>query len=90
MAGNVKKELQGTVTSNKMDKTITVAVKRRVKHPVYGKVINLTKKVKAHDETNSCNEGDTVRIIESKPLSKNKKWQLIEVKSKAVNIKELG
>ena len=67
------------VTSNKMDKTITVAVKWKEKHPIYGKFVNKTKKYHAHDEKNECNIGDTVRLRETRPLSKQKRWRLIEI-----------
>ena len=73
------KEKVGTVVSNKMDKTITVAVERRMQHPLYKKVIRRTRKFHAHDEKNVCNEGDLVRIRESRPLSKSKRWRLVEV-----------
>ncbi|AAN53325.1 30S ribosomal protein S17 [Shewanella xiamenensis] len=75
--------LQGRVTSNKMDKTITVAIERQVKHPIYGKYIKRTTKIHAHDEANQCNEGDVVAIRECRPLSKTKSWTLVEVVSKA-------
>ncbi|MGL4449377.1 MULTISPECIES: 30S ribosomal protein S17 [unclassified Shewanella] len=75
--------LQGRVTSNKMDKSITVAIERQVKHPIYGKYIKRTTKIHAHDETNQCNEGDVVAIRECRPLSKTKSWTLVEVVSKA-------
>ncbi|MBT1446593.1 30S ribosomal protein S17 [Shewanella sp. JM162201] len=75
--------LQGRVTSNKMDKSITVAVERLVKHPIYGKFIKRTTKIHAHDELNQCNEGDVVTIRECRPLSKTKSWTLVEVVSKA-------
>lgn len=75
--------LQGKVVSDKMDKTITVAVERRVKHPVYGKYISRTTKVKAHDEENQCKMGDIVIVRESRPLSKNKSWALVEVVERA-------
>jgi len=75
--------LQGRVTSNKMDKSITVAIARQVKHPIYGKYIKRTTKIHAHDETNQCNEGDLVAIRECRPLSKTKSWTLVEVVSKA-------
>ncbi|MCL1076536.1 MULTISPECIES: 30S ribosomal protein S17 [Shewanella] len=75
--------LQGKVTSNKMDKSITVAVERQVKHPIYGKYVKRTTKIHAHDETNQCNEGDIVTIRECRPLSKTKSWTLVEVVSKA-------
>jgi len=75
--------LQGRVLSNKMDKSITVAIERKVKHPLYGKYIKRTSKIHAHDETNQCNEGDLVSIRECRPLSKTKSWTLVEVISKA-------
>ena len=80
---NLRKERIGIVTSNKMDKTITVAVKRKVKHPIYGKFVNKTNKFTAHDEANTCNEGDTVRIMETRPLSKMKNWRLVEIIERA-------
>ncbi len=78
-----KKTKMGTVTSDKMDKTITVAVLRKVKHPLYGKFVKKTSKFAAHDEKNECGIGDTVRIMETRPLSKNKTWRLVEVIEKA-------
>lgn len=72
----------GKVTSNKMDKSITVAVERRIQHPVYKKYIKKTVKLKAHDEKNVCNEGDIVRVMETRPLSKSKRWRLVEVVEK--------
>ena len=78
-----KKQIVGVVTSNKMDKTITVSVERRLKHPMYGRFLKKTKKFKAHDEQNVCQEGDLVRIVESRPLSRLKRWSLIEVVEKA-------
>ncbi|MCU0454825.1 MAG: 30S ribosomal protein S17 [Bacteroidales bacterium] len=83
MERNLRKERIGVVVSNKMDKSIVVAVKRKVKHPIYGKFINTTKKLMAHDEENSCNIGDTVRISETRPLSKNKAWRLVEIIERA-------
>jgi small subunit ribosomal protein S17 len=80
---NLRKERIGVVVSAKMDKSIVVAVKRKVKHPIYGKFINKTKKLMAHDEENTCNIGDTVRISETRPLSKNKTWRLIEIIERA-------
>lgn len=80
---NLRKEKIGVVTSNKMTKSIVVAVERKVKHPKYGKFINRTTKFVAHDEQNTCNIGDTVRIIETRPLSKNKCWRLVEVIERA-------
>ncbi len=76
---SLRKERVGVVTSNKMDKTITVAVKWKEKHPIYGKFVNKTKKYHAHDEKNECNIGDTVRLRETRPLSKQKRWRLIEI-----------
>ena len=73
----------GRVVSNKMDKTIAVAIERKVKHPMYGKYIKRTTKVLAHDEQNDCSEGDTVSITECRPLSKNKSWRLVEVVQRA-------
>ena len=69
----------GNVVGNKMDKTITVSVERRVKHPVYGKIVRMTSKLTAHDEKNECNEGDVVKIMETRPLSKKKRWRLVEI-----------
>lgn len=80
---NDRKERVGKVTSNKMQKTITVAVDRKVKHPIYGKFINRTTKFKAHDEANTAGIGDTVRIMETRPLSKDKRWRLVEIIEKA-------
>lgn len=79
MERNLRKERIGIVVSNKMEKSIVVAVKRKVKHPIYGKFVNRTKKLFAHDEENTCNIGDTVRIMETRPISKNKAWRLIEI-----------
>jgi len=83
MERNLRKERTGVVVSNKMDKSIVVAVKRKVKHPIYGKFINRTRKLMAHDESNTCNICDTVRISETRPLSKNKAWRLVEVIERA-------
>ena len=80
---NLRKTRTGLVTSNKMDKTITVAVERKVKHPIYGKFVKKTTKFHAHDEKNECTIGDTVRIMETRPLSKTKRWRLVEVVEKA-------
>ncbi|MEA4918929.1 30S ribosomal protein S17 [Proteiniphilum sp.] len=80
---NLRKERIGVVFSNKMDKTVTVAVKWKEKHPIYGKFVNKTKKFHAHDEKNDCNIGDTVRIMETRPLSKTKRWRVIEVMERA-------
>ena len=76
---SLRKERIGVVTSNKMAKTITVAVKWKEKHPIYGKFVNKTKKYHAHDEKNECNIGDTVRLRETRPLSKLKRWRLVEI-----------
>ena len=76
--------VEGRVVSNKADKTITVLVERRVKHPLYGKVITRSTRFRAHDESNECGEGDTVQIEECRPLSKHKSWRLVKVVSKAV------
>lgn len=83
MERNLRKEKVGLVTSNKMDKSIVVAVERKVKHPKYGKFLNKTTKFVAHDEANTCNIGDTVKIMETRPLSKNKCWRLVEVVERA-------
>jgi len=80
---NLRKERIGVVAGNKMDKSITVAVKWKEKHPIYGKYVSKTKKFHAHDEKNECNVGDTVRIMETRPLSKTKKWRLVEIIEKA-------
>ena len=80
---NLRKERVGVVFSNKMEKSITVAVKWKEKHPIYGKFVNKTKKFHAHDEKNDCNIGDTVRIMETRPLSKLKRWRLIEILERA-------
>ena len=82
MERNLRKEKIGIVVSNKMEKTIVVAVKRKVKHPIYGKFVNKTTKFVAHDEKNESNEGDTVRIMETRPLSKTKCWRLVEIVEK--------
>jgi len=79
----VRKSRTGLVTSDKMDKTITVAVERKVKHPLYGKFLKKTTKFHAHDENNQCGIGDTVRIMETRPLSKTKRWRLVEIIEKA-------
>jgi small subunit ribosomal protein S17 len=80
---NLRKERTGVVVSNKMDKSIVIAIRRKVKHPIYGKFVNKTTKLMAHDEENSCNIGDTVRIAETRPLSKNKAWRLVEIIERA-------
>ncbi|MEL6987787.1 MAG: 30S ribosomal protein S17, partial [Bacteroidota bacterium] len=80
---NLRKTRVGIVTSDKMDKAITVSVQRRLKHPIYGKYVKKTKKFMAHDETNQCGIGDTVKIMETRPMSKRKRWRLVEVIEKA-------
>jgi small subunit ribosomal protein S17 len=80
---NLRKTRIGVVTSNRMDKTVTVAVERKVKHPIYGKFVKKTTKFHAHDEKNECTIGDTVRIMETRPLSKTKRWRMVEVVEKA-------
>ncbi|MBS7290891.1 MAG: 30S ribosomal protein S17 [Candidatus Cryptobacteroides sp.] len=82
MERNLRKERIGVVVSNKMDKTIVVAVATKEKHPIYGKFVKKTTKFTAHDEKNECSEGDTVRIMETRPLSKNKNWRLVEIVEK--------
>ena len=76
---NLRKVRTGKVTSNKMDKTIVVAIEEHVKHPLYKKVVKRTYTLKAHDENNECNIGDTVRVMETRPLSKDKRWRLVEI-----------
>ena len=78
-----KKQRTGVVTSNKMDKSITILVERKLRHPIYGKFVKKSNKFMAHDEKNECNEGDTVRIIESRPLSARKRWKLVEILERA-------
>jgi len=80
---NLRKTRTGMVTSNKMDKTITVSVEKRLQHPIYGKYVKKSKKFVAHDEANDCNIGDRVRIMETRPLSKRKRWRLVEVLERA-------
>lgn len=80
---NLRKERIGVVTSNKMDKSIVVSEVKKVKHPMYGKFVTKTKKYVAHDETNNCKEGDKVRIMETRPLSKTKCWRLVEIIERA-------
>ena len=80
---NLRKTQKGVVESNKMDKTVTVKVRRRLKHPMYGKFLEKSKSFHAHDEKNECNEGDTVRIMEVRPLSKLKRWTVVEILEKA-------
>lgn len=81
---SLRKVMIGTVVSNKMDKTIVVSVERNVKHPIYGKIVKRTYKLKAHDEENKCQIGDKVKVMETRPLSKDKRWRLVEVIEKAV------
>jgi small subunit ribosomal protein S17 len=83
MERNFRKERSGKVVSNKMEKSITVEVVRKEKHPIYGQFMTKTSKFMAHDENNECGIGDTVRIMETRPLSKNKNWRLVEVIEKA-------
>jgi small subunit ribosomal protein S17 len=80
---NLRKEKTGRVVSNKMNKTITVIVESKMKHPIYGKFVNKSTKFKAHDENNDCGEGDLVRIMETRPLSKSKNWRLLEIIERA-------
>ncbi|NLW20024.1 MAG: 30S ribosomal protein S17 [Clostridiales bacterium] len=82
-ASGKRKSRVGVVTSDKMDKTIVVTIRSRYKHPLYGKTISHTKKFKAHDEENACGIGDTVRIMETRPLSRDKRWRLVEIIEKA-------
>ncbi|HQW85348.1 MAG: 30S ribosomal protein S17 [Ferruginibacter sp.] len=82
MERNLRKTKLGVVSSNKMDKTITVSVERKVKHPLYGKFVKKSTKFHAHDEKNECSIGDTVKIMESRPLSKTKRWRLVEIVEK--------
>ena len=83
MERNLRKTRTGKVTSNKMDKTIVVAIEDHVKHPLYKKIVKKTYKLKAHDENNECNIGDTVKVMETRPLSKDKRWRLVEIVEKA-------
>jgi small subunit ribosomal protein S17 len=83
MERNLRKERIGVVVSNKMEKSIVVAVHRKVKHPIYGKFVNKTTRFVAEDEQNTCNEGDTVKIMETRPLSKTKRWRLVEIIERA-------
>ncbi len=80
---NARKSRIGLVVSDKMEKTVVVAIERRVPHPIYGKMITRTKRLKAHDEENSAKVGDTVRIVETRPLSKDKRWRLVEIMNRA-------
>ena len=79
----MRKTRVGVVVSDKMDKTITIAVKYRVRHPLYGKIMNRTTKIKAHDENNTCGIGDRVKVMETRPLSKDKRWRVVEIIEKA-------
>ncbi len=79
----LRKTRVGKVVSDKMDKTIVVEIQERVRHPLYGKIMNQTSKLKAHDENNECGIGDTVRVMETRPLSKSKNWRLVEIIEKA-------
>lgn len=83
MERNLRKQRVGVVKSNKMDKTITVLIERKVKHPIYGKFLKKSKKYAAHDEKNECNIGDIVKIMETRPISKNKCWRLVEILQRA-------
>ncbi len=83
MERNLRKTRTGKVTSNKMDKTIVVAIENHVKHPLYGKIVKKTYKLKAHNEKNECNIGDTVKVMETRPLSKDKRWRLVEIVERA-------
>ena len=83
MERNLRKTRTGKVVSNKMDKTIVVAIQDNVKHPLYGKIVKRTYKIKAHDENNECGIGDTVKVMETRPLSKDKRWRLVEIVEKA-------
>ena len=80
---NLRKTRVGVVVSDKMDKTIVVAITTRVRHPLYGKIVKRTTKLKAHDEENACGIGDTVRVMETRPLSRDKRWRLVEIVEKA-------
>jgi small subunit ribosomal protein S17 len=80
---NLRKTRTGKVISDKMDKTIVVAIEEHVKHPLYGKVVKRTYKLKAHDENNECKKGDTVKVMETRPLSKDKRWRLVEIVERA-------
>ena len=83
MERNFRKQRTGKVISNKMDKTIVVAIEYNVKHPLYGKIVKRTYKLKAHDERNECNIGDRVLVMETRPLSKDKRWRLVSIVEKA-------
>ena len=81
---NLRKVMIGTVTSDKMDKTVVVSVETSVKHPIYGKIVKRTYKLKAHDENNDCQMGDKVKVMETRPLSKDKRWRVVEIVEKAI------
>ena len=83
MERNLRKTRTGKVTSKKMDKTVVVAIENHVKHPLYNKIVKKTYKLKAHDENNECNIGDTVKVMETRPLSKDKRWRLVEIVERA-------
>ena len=83
MERNLRKTRTGKVVSDKMDKTITVAIENHVKHPLYGKIVKKTYRLKAHDENNECKIGDTVKVMETRPLSKDKRWRLVEIIERA-------
>jgi small subunit ribosomal protein S17 len=80
---NTRRERVGVVVSSNMDKSIVISVKQKIKHPIYGKFVNKTSRFMAHDEENTCNVGDTVKISETRPLSKNKRWRLVEIIERA-------
>ena len=86
MTDKLVRQLSGKVVSNKMDKTITVLIERRVKHPIYGKYVSKSSKLKAHDENNECKAGDVVTIEESRPLSKTKAWSLVKIEERAAEV----
>ena len=79
----IRKTRIGVVVSDKMDKTVVVSIKNRVRHPLYGKIMNQTSKLKVHDENNECGIGDTIKVMETRPLSKDKRWRLVEIIEKA-------
>ncbi len=81
---NLRKVMIGTVTSNKMDKTVVVSVEKSVRHKIYNKIVKRTYKLKAHDEENKCNIGDKVKVMETRPLSKQKRWRVVEIVEKAI------
>ena len=83
MERNLRKTRVGIVTSDKMDKTVVVTIKNRVRHPLYNKIVKRTYKLKAHDEENTCNIGDIVKVMETKPISKDKRWRLVEIMERA-------